>query len=489
MLSPKEIKQYFLGYKERVTGISYVFCLVKEEEIQKRLKSIPNKSIALVIIVPSFDSKAPDIDNITETGVLQMMLVKRIDRKDDTEDSYLTVLDAMMAKLLEIRTCMLADKATCHSIMRHLNADQIHTDPEIDFHGCFGWSMGFFMNDYNFMLQETFEPEVPGTEYRYYGPQGKSAYQVWLDLGNTGSEADFILSLKGPSGDDSTVPGPTGKSAYQVWLELGNTGSKADFILSLKGPSGDDSTVPGPTGKSAYQVWLELGNTGSEADFILSLKGPSGDDSTVPGPTGKSAYQVWLDLGNTGSEADFILSLKGPQGNTGSTGPQGPGLAESFITLTGAYTTPNNASLKQLFDVPSGGAFAAGSNKTYFFECVFSLTAMSSSSGSFSFGFGGNAVISSIAYDSIATKGSNQSNQTVVYHSWVTAATAIVITGANTATTGVCTIKGKIVIGTGGTLIPSFATSQAAAAVVGVNSFFRIWEAGSNSVQSLGSWS
>ncbi len=451
MLSPKEIKQYFLGYKERVTGISYVFCLVKEEEIQKRLKSIPNKSIALVIIVPSFDSKAPDIDNITETGVLQMMLVKRIDRKDDTEDSYLTVLDAMMAKLLEIRTCMLADKATCHSIMRHLNADQIHTDPEIDFHGCFGWSMGFFMNDYNFMLQETFEPEVPGTEYRYYGPQGKSAYQVWLDLGNTGSEADFILSLKGPSGDDSTVPGPTGKSAYQVWLELGNTGSKADFILSLKGPSGDDSTVPGPTGKSAYQVWL--------------------------------------DLGNTGSEADFILSLKGPQGNTGSTGPQGPGLAESFITLTGAYTTPNNASLKQLFDVPSGGAFAAGSNKTYFFECVFSLTAMSSSSGSFSFGFGGNAVISSIAYDSIATKGSNQSNQTVVYHSWVTAATAIVITGANTATTGVCTIKGKIVIGTGGTLIPSFATSQAAAAVVGVNSFFRIWEAGSNSVQSLGSWS
>ena len=451
MLSPKEIKQYFLGYKERVTGISYVFCLVKEEEIQKRLKSIPNKSIALVIIVPSFDSKAPDIDNITETGVLQMMLVKRIDRKDDTEDSYLTVLDAMMAKLLEIRTCMLADKATCHSIMRHLNADQIHTDPEIDFHGCFGWSMGFFMNDYNFMLQETFEPEVPGTEYRYYGPQGKSAYQVWLDLGNTGSEADFILSLKGPSGDDSTVPGPTGKSAYQVWLELGNTGS--------------------------------------EADFILSLKGPSGDYSTVPGPTGKSAYQVWLGLGNTGSEADFILSLKGPQGNTGSTGPQGPGLAESFITLTGAYTTPNNASLKQLFDVPSGGAFAAGSNKTYFFECVFSLTAMSSSSGSFSFGFGGNAVISSIAYDSIATKGSNQSNQTVVYHSWVTAATAIVITGANTATTGVCTIKGKIVIGTGGTLIPSFATSQAAAAVVGVNSFFRIWEAGSNSVQSLGSWS
>lgn len=30
------------------------------------------------------------------------------------------------------------------------------------------------------------------------GVQGKSAYQTWLDLGNTGSEQDFINSLKGP---------------------------------------------------------------------------------------------------------------------------------------------------------------------------------------------------------------------------------------------------------------------------------------------------
>ena len=27
-------------------------------------------------------------------------------------------------------------------------------------------------------------------------PKGKSAYQTWLDLGNTGTEADFIKSLK-----------------------------------------------------------------------------------------------------------------------------------------------------------------------------------------------------------------------------------------------------------------------------------------------------
>lgn len=32
------------------------------------------------------------------------------------------------------------------------------------------------------------------------GPAGESAYQVWLDAGNTGTEADFLASLKGATG-------------------------------------------------------------------------------------------------------------------------------------------------------------------------------------------------------------------------------------------------------------------------------------------------
>lgn len=30
--------------------------------------------------------------------------------------------------------------------------------------------------------------------------EGKSAYEIWLDQGNTGSEADFLASLQGNSG-------------------------------------------------------------------------------------------------------------------------------------------------------------------------------------------------------------------------------------------------------------------------------------------------
>ena len=101
------------------------------------------------------------------------------------------------------------------------------------------------------------------------GKDGKSAYESWLDAGNTGTEEDFINSLKGEKGDTGptgakgdTGPtgakgdtGPTGangkdgkdgkdgKSAYEIWLEAGNTGTEEDFLNSLKGEKGDSSSI------------------------------------------------------------------------------------------------------------------------------------------------------------------------------------------------------------------------------------------------------
>ncbi len=76
---------------------------------------------------------------------------------------------------------------------------------------------------------------------------GKSAYQIWLDEGNNGSEADFLLAIRGAVG----AQGAKG--------EKGDTGAQG-----AKGDKGD-------TGASAYQTWLDAGNTGTESDFLSSL--------------------------------------------------------------------------------------------------------------------------------------------------------------------------------------------------------------------------
>ena len=150
---------------------------------------------------------------------------------------------------------------------------------------------------------------------------GKNQFTFYLPAGAKGVQGD-----KGKTGD-------TGKSAYQVWLDLGNTGTEADFIASLKGVKGDSGKdgsngIDGKDGKSAYQIWLDAGNKGTQADYLKSLKGDKGDkgDSIKgeTGDTGKSAYQIWLDAGNKGTEADFLQSLVGKQGEQGKQGVDGP---------------------------------------------------------------------------------------------------------------------------------------------------------------------
>lgn len=135
------------------------------------------------------------------------------------------------------------------------------------------------------------EPERKWIDIGVPGPAGKSAYQSWIEAGNSGSEAEFLTALKGKDGTN-------GQSAYQIWVAQGGVGNEAAFIKSLEG-------------KSAYQVWLAQGGVGNEQVYIASLKGEEGDI----GPDGKSAYQLAVEKGFVGDEAAYLASLKGPIGD------------------------------------------------------------------------------------------------------------------------------------------------------------------------------
>ena len=125
--------------------------------------------------------------------------------------------------------------------------------------------------------------------------------------------------LQGPAGNDGT----DGKSAYQIWLDAGNTGSEQDFLNSLKGQNGTNGIdgaagQDGVDGKSAYQIWVDAGNTGDEAAFLASLKGSQGDVGPV-GPAGEAGKAFTYDM----FTSEQLDGLKGPQGEQGPTGPAG----------------------------------------------------------------------------------------------------------------------------------------------------------------------
>lgn len=66
----------------------------------------------------------------------------------------------------------------------------------------------------------------------------------------TDEGVEYVYSWKNISEGGSGSQGADGKSAYDIWLEAGNTGSADDFLASLNGPKGDkgDTGLTGPTG-------------------------------------------------------------------------------------------------------------------------------------------------------------------------------------------------------------------------------------------------
>lgn len=111
------------------------------------------------------------------------------------------------------------------------------------------------------------------------GSNGKSAYEMWIDAGNTGTEEDFLNSLKGEKGD-------TG--------ETGATG--ADGKDGAQGPKGDDGESPtiNVYDASPGNYQLEIVNPDGTSYITPNLMG-SGTSSTRYTVYKNSLYTSYLD--------------------------------------------------------------------------------------------------------------------------------------------------------------------------------------------------
>ena len=109
---------------------------------------------------------------------------------------------------------------------------------------------------------------------------------------------------------DGTVPG---LSAYQVWLSLGNVGSEQDFIDSLQGEEGPQG-VPGETGPQG-QVGPAgepgpqgpIGNTGPQGP--QGLQGEMGEISLLTFDVNDNMHLI-MQL-ETNTNLNFTLDVNG----------------------------------------------------------------------------------------------------------------------------------------------------------------------------------
>ena len=172
------------------------------------------------------------------------------------------------------------------------------------------------------------------------GENGKSAYELAVDNGYTGTEEEWLASLVGAKGDKGAQgeqgqpgkdgkDGDNGKSAYELAVEKGYKGTVEEWLASLIGKDGSN-------GKSAYELAVENGFEGDISEWLLSLvgqRGEKGEDGAKgdkgaqgeqgqpgkdgkDGKNGKSAYELAVEKGYRGSVDEWLESLIGNNGKS-----------------------------------------------------------------------------------------------------------------------------------------------------------------------------
>ena len=197
------------------------------------------------------------------------------------------------------------------------------------------------------------------------GPEGASAYQVWLDAGNIGTVAQFLDDIKGEQGDPGSPGGFSFRAgngapndslgidgdhyanrddrgrvfvkAAGTWLDTGDfvganqlipgngtptaaIGLVGDLYIDIDDGSRLFQKVTatawvdlqrslggtGPAGQSVYELAVENGFVGTESAYLASLSGEAG----------QSAYDLAVSSGFVGTETEWLDSITGAQGES-----------------------------------------------------------------------------------------------------------------------------------------------------------------------------
>jgi len=158
-----------------------------------------------------------------------------------------------------------------------------------------------------------------------------------------------IVVNRGPKGED----GDDGLSAYQLAVQAGFVGTEADWLAALVGEQG----------LSAYQVALNNGFVGSESDWLQSLMGSDANvtntnvNSAIS--TNSSATRTALGLTSMATVTAGTGVLTALQINIGSAG--------AVVLFGGALGTPSSGTLSNCTGLPiSSGVSGLGSGVAAF---------------------------------------------------------------------------------------------------------------------------
>lgn len=162
-----------------------------------------------------------------------------------------------------------------------------------------------------------------------------------------------------------------------------------------------------------------------------------------------------------------------------------------IIRADATRTFTSNTTQQAIFDNPTNGTLTLETG-TYLFEGLIAMTSMSATSGNGKFSLigAGTATLGSILWQAFGHDNASQTTGAAAGGMWsvIATQTATNIVTAGTGTAMSFLVKGTFEVTGAGTIIPSFALTTAAAAIVSIGSYFTCERIGSTSVTNVGQW-
>ena len=161
-----------------------------------------------------------------------------------------------------------------------------------------------------------------------------------------------------------------------------------------------------------------------------------------------------------------------------------------FRLLTAGTLGANSSSVQPWF--PSTGAVSLAALTTYFFDGIMHLSRTAgTTSHSTLLSFGGTATLTRIRY--LCTPKTGDTNVIATLNAiFGTVATAITVKASSTSATEniILAVKGHVAVNAAGTFIPQFNFSSAPGGqpTIQPGTFFRLWPVGSNTIDTVGTW-
>jgi hypothetical protein len=306
---------------------------------------------------------------------------------------------------------------------------------------------------------------------------------------NTGNLTANSVVLGNAVTDTKVVAGITTDGTSQ--LNLGVNTTTLGKVKMFGNTSGDATIQPAAAAGTATVITLPA-TTSTLA--TLAANTFTATQTMAAGST--SAAPIALNTGGslkTTSAAGDVESVSGIMYYSSAAAERGVVGSEQLISLTSGNTLTSQTAVQPIFDGgggPTNGRLTVAASRSYYFECSLDITNMSSTSGTWSFSFGGTATLTSIRYQILSRKGSLTTAGTCEILSY-NVATASVQGSAGTATNGTAYYTGIIRVNGAGTLIPQVSFSTVAGAVtpiISADSFLRMRCIGTNTVVNVGNW-